>query len=125
MLTSTIFTFIEDRPLDIAILVDWSTYQTAEHWQYIQDYLQNYVDQLKISSDDKADHVSLIGYSSKAGVVFNFKDSQNASDIKRRIRELDRQKGYRRPDEALKLVRSDIFTPAGGARSEARKVELF
>ena len=66
--------------------------------------------------------MSLIGYSSSAGVVFNFKAPQNVNDVKRRIDGLTRQAGYRRPDEALKLASSDLFTPAGGARDGARRV---
>ena len=69
--------------------------------------------------------MSLIGYSYSAGVVFNFKSPQNANDVKRRIDGLTRQAGYRRPDEALKLASSDLFTPAGGARDGARKVKFY
>ena len=116
------FFWLEDRPLDVAILVDWSTYYTIEYWQYILSYLKNYVDELGISPDSKGNHVSLIGYSSSAGVVFNFKSPQNVNDVKRRIDEMTRQVGYRRPDEALKLASSDLFTPSGGARDGARRV---
>ena len=111
-----------DRPLDVAILVDHSTYHNKENWQHIQSYLRSYVDQLGISADMKGHHVSLIAYSSSATVVFNFKASQSADNVKSRIGSLTRQAGYRRPDEALKLVNSDLFTAAGGARDEAQKV---
>ena len=111
-----------DRFLDVAILVDWSTYYTDEYWQYILSYLKSYVDQLGISPDSKGNHVSLIGYSSSAGVVFNFKAPRNVNDVKRRIDGLTRQAGYRRPDEALKLASSVLFTPSGGVRDGTRKV---
>ena len=119
---NSLITSFKDRPLDVAVLVDWSTYYTDEQWQYILSYLRSYVDQIGISSDSKGDHVSLIGYSSSAGVVFNFKAPQNVNDVKRRIDGLTRQVGYRRPDEALKLASSDLFTPSGGARDGARRV---
>ena len=66
--------------------------------------------------------MSLIGYSSSARVVFNFKTPQNVNDVKRRIDGLTRQAGYRRPDEALELASSDLFTQSGGARDGARMV---
>ena len=69
--------------------------------------------------------MSLIGYSSSAGVVFNFKAPQDVNDVKRRIDGLTRSAGYRRPDAALKLASSDLFTPAGGARDGAKKVCIF
>ena len=116
---------VKDRPLDVAILVDRSTYYTNEQWQYILSYLRSYVDQIRISPDPKGNHVSLICYSSSAAVMFNFNAPQNVDDVKRRIDGLIRQAGYRRPDEALKLASSDLFTPSGGARDGARKVCYF
>lgn len=106
----------------MAILVDWSTYHPERYWQDILSYLGNFVEQLGISPNSNGNHVSLIGYSSAARVVFSFKDSQNVNEIQRRIKGLDRHVGYRRPDEALKLAGSDIFTQAGGVRDVARKV---
>ena len=121
-MSSSVLLFTADRPLDVAILVDWSTYYTNQYWQYIQSYLRSYVDQLGISPGSKGNHVSLIGYSSSARVVFNFNAPQNGNNVNGRIDGLTRQAGYRRPDEALKLVSSDIFTTAGGARQGARRV---
>ena len=66
--------------------------------------------------------MSLIGYSSSARVVFNFKASQNVDYVRGRIVGLRRQAGYRRPDEALKLASSNLFTSAGGARDGSRRV---
>ena len=114
--------YLEDRPLDVAILVDWSTYYTFEYWRDILNFLRSFIDQLRISPGSKGNHVSLVGYSSSARVVFNFKAPQNANDVRIRIGGLKRQVGYRRPDEALKLASSDIFTTAGGARDGSRRV---
>ena len=66
--------------------------------------------------------MALIGYSSSARVVFDFNSGTNAADIKRQIDSLRRQAGYRRPDVALALARSDLFTSRGGARAGAQKV---
>ena len=66
----------------------------------------------------------MIGYSSSAEVVFNFTVSQNSNDLKKRIDGVTRQAGYRRPDKALKLAISDMFTPYGGERDVSQRVSI-
>lgn len=112
------------RPLDVAILVDWSNSFRNEHWQYIVNYLRRFIERLGVSADRaKGTWVSFIGYSSTANVVFNFNGGQNLDQIRNQINSLQRQAGYRNPDVALRLARSNIFTAAGGSRNNARKVK--
>ena len=86
------------------------------------NYVRGFVDRLGISPDPRATHVSMIGYSSSPSVVFNFKAPQNVAYVKGRLNSVTRQAGYRRPDKALQLAKSDLFTVAGGARDGAERV---
>ena len=110
------------RNLDVAVLLDWSTSFRDDHWNYILDYVRGFVDRLGISPDPRGTHVCLIGYSSSASVVFNFKAPQNVAYVKGRLNGVTRQAGYRRPDKALELGRSNLFTVTGGARQGAKRV---
>ena len=113
--------------MDVAILVDWSTYFTEAYWQYILEYLRKYADGVYSTAEGLAGgvRVALIGYSNTARVVFNFNSGTSAANVKRQIDTLGRQAGYRRPDQALKLARRDLFVSAGGARPGVRKVSCF
>ena len=110
--------------MDVAILVDWSTYFTEAYWQYILTFLRNYVDGLYSLPEAQTGgvRVALIGYSNTARVVFDFNSGTNAAYIKNQIDSLRRQAGYRRPDMALVVARRDLFISAGGARPGARRV---
>ena len=83
------------------------------------------MDRLGISPDPRATHVSMIGYSSSASVVFNFKAPQNVAYVRGRLNGVTRQAGYRRPDKALELARSNLFTASGGARQGAKRVNIL
>ena len=113
------------RNLDVAVLFDWSTSFRDDHWDYILNYVRGFVDRLGISPDPRATHVSMIGYSSSPSVIFNFKAPQNVAYIRGRLNGVTRQGGYRRPDKALELARSDLFTVTGGARPGAKRVSIF
>ena len=116
------FLIATDQPLDIAFLVDCSSYTTDEKWKFILSFLQNAIDQLRILPGTKGNHLALVTYSSSALAVYDFNGSQNVTDIKKIIGTMKRRAGYRRPDEALKLASSSIFTPGSGARDSAKKV---
>ena len=113
------------RNLDVAVLFDWSTSSHDDHWNYILNYVRGFVDKLGISPDSRATHVSMIGYSSSPSVVFNFKAPQNVPYVRRRLSGVTQQRGYRRPDKALELAQSDLFTVAGGARPGAKRVSVL
>ena len=113
------------RLLDVAVLFDWSSSFRNDHWNYILNYVRGFVDKLGISPDPRATHVSMIGYSSSASVVFNFKAPQNVAYVRGRLNGATRQAGYRRPDKALERASSDLFTTSGGARQGAQKVNFI
>ena len=108
----------------MAVLFDWSSSFRDDHWNYTLNYAKAFVERLGISSHPKGTHVSMIGYSSSPQVVFNFKVPQNMIYITERLRTVTRQAGYRRPDRALDLARTDLFTASGGARQGAKRVIL-
>ena len=112
------------RDLDVAVLFDWSSSFRDDHWNYILNYVRGFVDRLGISPDPRPTHVSMIGYSSSASVVFNFKTPQNNAYVKGLLNGVRRQAGYRRPDKALELARSDLFTTSGGARQGSKRVRV-
>ena len=113
------------RLFDVAVLFDWSTSFRDVHWNYVLNYVRGFVDRLGISPNPRGTHVSMIGYSSSASVVFNFKAPQNVAYVKGRLNGVTRQAGYRRPDKALELARSDLFTASGGVRQGSRRVSIF
>ena len=80
------------------------------------------MNRLGISPDPRATHMSMIGYSASARLVFNFKAPQNVAYVRGRLNSVTRQGGYRRPDKALELAKSELFTANGGARQDAEKV---
>ena len=110
------------RLLDVAVLFDWSSSFRDDYWNYILNYVRGFVDRLGISPDPRATHVSMIGYSSSPSVIFNFKAPQNVGYVRGRLNGVTRQAGYRRPDKALELARTALFTASGGYRTRAEKV---
>ena len=113
----------QPRPLDVAILLDWSSSFTTSQWNYILTYLRDYIQGLKISSDARGARVALIGYSSDARIVFDFNFGQAMADVYRRIASIRQQAGYRSPRSALLLART-LFSTANGARIGSRRVML-
>ena len=110
------------RNLDVAVLFDWSTSFRDDHWKYILNYVQDFTDRLGIADYFRATHLSMIGYSSSASVLFDFNAPQNSAAVRRRLSSITRQAGYRRPDKALELARTALFTANGGARQGAQRV---
>ena len=113
---------VQLRLLDVAVLFDWSTSFRGGYWNFILNYVRGFVNKLGISPDPRATHVSMIGYSSSPSVIFNFKAPQNIAYVRRRLNSVTRQPGYRRPDKALELARTALFTASGGYRMRAQKV---
>ncbi|XP_031572994.1 collagen alpha-6(VI) chain-like [Actinia tenebrosa] len=116
------------RPLDIGIAVDSSQDITAQNWNYILTYIREFIGSFSnISPAFEDTRFALISYANQPKVYFTFKsvpDNQiSAAGYQQLVSRMPRQTGNaRRIDSAIQLARTDLFSLAGGARLNSRRV---
>lgn len=119
------------RPLDIGIAVDSSQDITAQNWNHIQTYLREFIGSFSdISPAFEDTRFALISYANQPRMHFTFKsvpDSQiSAAGYQQLVGRTPRQTGNaRRIDSAIRLAQTGLFSLAGGARPNSRRVSFL
>lgn len=119
------------KPMDIAFAVDSSDDISSQNWQYIIQFLQAMVDGIgNVNPFSTGTRFGLVSYANAPVVGFKFNTLSgskiNAVEVKKLIGMAPRQQGNeRRMDLAIQTVVKDLFSDAGGSRTNSRRVKLF
>ena len=111
--------------VDMAILIDTSKSMNTSQRNDVDTILDKLIDKLGVSSE--GNHYAVITFDYEVTVHHNFKDARyyNITELKAELREQimhDPLDWGTRADVALDLAATQLFTPAGGDRSNATNV---
>ena len=105
---------------DYAFLVDTSGSILPDEFEILKNFIKQVIDFLQIGKN--LTHVGVIEYSTRASLPLKFSRSYDKEEIKTLVDAVKQTSGVTRIDLALKVAKEELFTPAGGMRSSARKV---
>ena len=113
--------------MDIAFIVDSSGSISRRNWGLLKSLLKELLKYMNIGPDGT--HVSTVIYSTEATVQFHF-DALKGSEITAEnygnlFDDMELEMGYTFIDKALRLAKSDVFTPQAGMRSSVSKVKVL
>lgn len=87
----------------------------------LKTFIKNIVEFLQVGPTFT--HVGVIEYSSSATLQLKFDDTYNKEEIQQRVDLVPHTRGLTRIDLALKVASEQLFTSAGGMRTNSRKVK--
>ena len=110
------------RPMDIGVIMDRSGSVGAANFEKAKAFVISLVHKLQISSHGT--RIGIIPYHSNAQVSVKFSDVQHQTPdaMTKLIRGIPYTSGYTRTDIAIELANSQLFTSAGGLRSDKPNV---
>lgn len=118
----------EKKPLDVGFVVDSSSDISGANWNHINNFLLAMVDGIdNVSPAPSGTRFGLISFSDSPRVFFKFNtltgSRLNVGEVKKLVRNTPRQAGTsRRFDRALQSAERELYSTAGGHRTNARKV---
>ena len=107
---------------DYAFLMDASGSILPSEFQILKDFIKRVIDFLQIGP--ALTHVGVIEYSRGANMELSFSTSYDKEEIKKLVDAVPHTAGITRIDLALKVASEQLFTPQGGMRENARKVNV-
>ena len=110
------------RPMDVGVIMDRSGSVGAANFEKAKAFVISLVHKLQISSHGT--RIGIIPYHSNAQVSVRFADvqHQSADAMTRLIRGIPYTSGNTRTDVAIELANSQLFSSAGGLRSDKPNV---
>ncbi|CAH3172036.1 unnamed protein product [Porites lobata] len=110
------------RPLDIGVIMDRSGSVGSQNFDQAKDFVISLVHKLQISSHGT--RIGIIPYHSSAQVSVRFSDVQHQTPdaMTKLIQAIKYTSGNTRTDIAIELANSQLFSSAGGMRSDKPNV---
>lgn len=110
------------RPLDIGVIMDRSGSVGSKNFDQAKDFVISLVHKLQISSHGT--RIGIIPYHSSAQVSVRFSDVQHQTPdaMTKLIQAIKYTSGNTRTDIAIELANSQLFSSAGGMRSDKPNV---
>lgn len=112
-----------DGQLDIVLMIDTSGSIRESRFNILQDFAQDFVLSLEISSD--TGRIGTLSYSDDVKVEFNLGTYHTAEDVAHAIEMIQYRAGKTNTAEALRVVREDMFTEANGDRSDVPNILII
>ncbi|XP_031563116.1 coadhesin-like [Actinia tenebrosa] len=112
------------KALDIGIILDGSTSVESDPFKVAIDFIKQLMKYFEISP--QGSHVGFILYSTDATLEFKMSDSTYYSyqKLAARLDKIKYPQGSTFTDKALEMASNELFTPAGGDRSDKPNVLL-
>lgn len=125
-----ILSFLAPGALDVGIVLDSSEDVAPEDWNRLKDFTKEFVKRFpNVSPAPDGTRFGVISYATRPAVHFNFRalsgNRLNPTEVQALVDQVPRPPGSkRRIDSALQLAETDLFSPKGGARKGAKRVNL-
>ena len=113
------------READICFLVDSSSsinQQDSRNWGRIKQFVSNVVDRLDIGPQNTK--VAVIKFFTTAQIIFHLNRYDTKQDVKDAIDDMTYGNGRTNTQQALRLMRTQVFTPANGDRPDIVNVGI-
>lgn len=113
----------QDNPLDIAFIVDASSSVGNDQFRLVVDYIKSVLSTTDI--DGGKVHAAVLTYSTDVAVHINLNDFKTRKEFYGALDGIPYIPGWTNAAEALRTVRTQVFTPKTGDRVEVNNVALL